>query len=101
MSLLYSTIKLNGIPPSIFISNIPPLLPPEEMLRGPPRGDDRGPPMEARDMKLPSALEKVLAFKDARAQEVGLTTEEIEEMNRPERESHWVKICVGRFTVKS
>ena len=46
-----------------------------------PRQDDRGDP---REMKLPSALEKVLAFKDVRAQEVGMTTEELEKLNMPE-----------------
>jgi hypothetical protein len=39
---------------------------------------------EPRELKLPSALEKVLAFKDVRAQEVGLTPEELEQLNMPE-----------------
>ena len=34
-------------------------------------------------MKLPQALEKILAFKDVRAQEVGVSPEELEEMNKP------------------
>ena len=65
---------------------------------GPRRGQDEGPdedrappseerergPNEPREMKLPSALEKVLAFKDVRAQEVGLTPEELENLNKPE-----------------
>lgn len=37
----------------------------------------------SKDIKLPQALEKVLAFKDVRAQEVGVTHEEIEQMNTP------------------
>ncbi|KAH3853443.1 splicing factor 3B subunit 2-like isoform X2 [Dreissena polymorpha] len=66
-------------------SKIPPLLPPSEMSRS---RDDRGPSQgEPREMKLPSALEKVLAFKDVRAQEVGMTEEEIEQMNMPEKKA--------------
>jgi len=34
-------------------------------------------------VKLPQALEKILAFKDVRAQEVGVSPEELEEMNKP------------------
>ncbi|XP_063426142.1 splicing factor 3B subunit 2-like [Mytilus trossulus] len=43
------------------------------------------PPEEEKqkEVKLPQALEKILAFKDARAQEVGVSVEEIEEMNKP------------------
>ena len=37
----------------------------------------------SKEIKLPQALEKVLAFKDVRAQEVGVTHEEIEKMNTP------------------
>lgn len=37
----------------------------------------------SKEIKLPQALEKVLAFKDVRAQEVGVTHEEIEQMNTP------------------
>ena len=38
-------------------------------------------PPQPKEMKLPQALEKVLAFKDERAQQVGVTAEEIESMN--------------------
>lgn len=71
-------------------SGIPPLLPPTQSGDRPLRPDersDRGPPQEPKEMKLPSALEKVLAFKDVRAQEVGLTPEELEQLNMPESKS--------------
>ena len=49
----------------------------------PPQSEERG-SNEPREMKLPSALEKVLAFKDVRAQEVGLTPEELENLDKPD-----------------
>ena len=50
-----------------------------------PEGPRQPPPDEKeKEMKLPSALEKVLAFKDMRAQEVGLTPEELEQLDKPE-----------------
>lgn len=71
------------------VCSVPPLLPPSssgDHVRPPrPQEDrmERG-QHEPRELKLPSALEKVLAFKDVRAQEVGLTPEEIERLNMPE-----------------
>lgn len=58
-------------------------------LEGPKEGPEQGrhpPPeeKEPKEMKLHSALEKVLAFKDVRAQEVGLTPEELEQLDKPE-----------------
>ena len=47
--------------------------------------DNKG-PQEPKEMKLPTALEKVLAFKDVRAQEVGMTPEELEQLDRPNSE---------------
>ena len=54
---------------------------PPDQSRQPPPDDEKDEPKET---KLPSALEKVLAFKDIRAQEVGLTPEELEQLDRPE-----------------
>ncbi|KAK3587750.1 hypothetical protein CHS0354_042705 [Potamilus streckersoni] len=61
---------------------------------GPPRNQaPGGPPQspddedeERKEIRLPHALEKILAFKDVRAQEVGLTKEELEELDKPEVE---------------
>ncbi|KAL4237418.1 Splicing factor 3B subunit 2 [Mactra antiquata] len=92
-SMIPSSSGTRGIPPLLPPQNtnsIPPLLPPSssgDHMRGPrPQDDrmDRG-PHEPKELKLPSALEKVLAFKDVRAQEVGLTPEEIEQLNMPEK----------------
>lgn len=67
----------------------PPRPPEERMERGPPELKERieRGPQEPKELKLHSALEKVLAFKDVRAQEVGLTPEELEQLNMPESKS--------------
>ena len=68
--------------------SIPPLLP--QLSNDGPQAPSRGMPSEEKEekeddeMKLAPALEKVLAFKDVRAQEVGLTPEEVEKLNMPE-----------------
>nr|XP_022332731.1 splicing factor 3B subunit 2-like [Crassostrea virginica] len=58
----------------------PPSSSPAEMEKLPPPQLESG---ASKEIKLPQALEKVLAFKDVRAQEVGVTHEEIEKMNTP------------------
>ncbi|XP_056020505.1 splicing factor 3B subunit 2-like [Ostrea edulis] len=58
----------------------PPTSVPIEMEKQPPPQLESG---SSKEIKLPQALEKVLAFKDVRAQEVGVTHEEIEQMNTP------------------
>ena len=59
---------------------------PDSPMNDDSEGSSQPPPEEKKpeEMKLPSALEKVLAFKDMRAQEVGLTPEELEQLDKPE-----------------
>ena len=59
---------------------------PDSPMNDDSEGSSLPPPEEKKpeEMKLPSALEKVLAFKDMRAQEVGLTPEELEQLDKPE-----------------
>ncbi|XP_060605446.1 splicing factor 3B subunit 2-like [Ruditapes philippinarum] len=90
---LLPTSSPSGIPPLMpprTSASIPPLMPPSsssEQIRPPRPPEERmdRAPQEPRELKLPSALEKVLAFKDVRAQEVGLTPEELEQLNMPEK----------------
>ncbi|XP_052106749.1 splicing factor 3B subunit 2-like [Mytilus californianus] len=70
-------------PPTTVSMSRPPGPPGQPMEKLPPPKFEPPEEEKQKEVKLPQALEKILAFKDARAQEVGVSPEELEEMNKP------------------